>query len=132
MKITWYDTAEAVNAAYWRPVAEAEGIPLDELLASPQSGMDENGMEVELPPGSDVEGIKLQGCWGFIDMHTMTIHAWAAPDADPANVVHMLAHEIGHATGKPCADDLQEELRADTYGQVARQAFELMQARAKP
>lgn len=132
MNIVWYGTAEEVNAAFWRPVAEAEGIALEELLASPQTGLDGDGNEVELALGADIEGMKLQGCWGFMDTETQTIHAWAAHDADPANVLHMLAHEIGHATGTPDPDDLLEELRADTYGKVARQAFELMQARFKP
>ncbi|MCR4146617.1 hypothetical protein, partial [Alcaligenes faecalis] len=67
-----------------------------------------------------------QKCWGCADTDTNQIHVWAAPDVDRALLIHMLAHEIGHLTGEPHPDDIQEELRAETFGKVAALAYHML------
>lgn len=130
MAVRWYDSPEAVHRAMWESVAIAEGMTYEELIAdSVMCGEDEHGQEYELESGADITGMRLQGCWGFVETDTGTIHAWADPATDDAMVLHMLAHEIGHVTGTPASDDMQEEMRAEQFGRAARRAFELLAGR---
>ena len=83
------------------------------------------GQEHECSAEDILAGLQVTGCWGFVDKQS-TIHFWAKPDADPKTLVHFFAHEIGHRTGTPCEDEVEEERRAETFGEVAAQAFEFM------
>lgn len=130
MAIVWHETLESIDRAYWAPVAEAEGIPLDELIASDMEGQNEKGDIVSITYEQKMEGMRIQGCWGFVDTKTNTIHAWASPDVNQTTLIHMLTHEIGHVTGVAHPDGLQEELRAEQFGLAASQALTLMQQRA--
>lgn len=126
LSIIWHPTPEAVTNAMWAPIAEAEGLSAEDLADGELGGVDAEGNEVEsITIAQACENIRQCGCWGFVDTNTNTIHAWAADDADPSVVLHMLAHEIGHLTGDPCDDHLAEELRAETFGQVAAEAMRL-------
>lgn len=130
MSIIWHPTPEAVMSAMWSPVAEAEGLSAEDLADGELGGVDEDGNEVDpITIAQACENIRKCGCWGFVDTNTDTIHAWAADDADPSVVLHMLAHEVGHLTGEPYDDHLAEELRAETFGQVAAEAMRLYAGR---
>lgn len=133
MSIRWYESPEAVHRAMWEPVAIGEGMTYDELLAESEScGLDEHGKEVVLEPGADIDGMRLQGCWAFVDTLNNCIHAWSAPDADRGRVLHMLAHEIGHVTGTQHPDGLQEEMRAEQFGRVAALAYSMLLDKDRP
>lgn len=129
MAVVWYARPEDVHRAMWEPSAIDAGMTYEEMLAeSVGCGQTEGGEEVEFTHEQELAGMYAQGCWAFVD-NTNTIHAWAAQDADTALVVHMLAHEIGHATGTEHPDELQEEMRAEQFGRVAALAYELVQQR---
>ncbi len=119
--ITWYKTPEEVDAAYWQPTYDDK----EELYDSEFQCVDDQGNEIELTYEQCIEGIKAQGCWGWVDTEKKVIHAWADESTDPAVVIHMLAHEVGHITGTPCEDHVEEELRAEQFGEVAAEAYRL-------
>ncbi|EWC39609.1 hypothetical protein [Stutzerimonas stutzeri] len=133
MIIRWYESPESVHRAMWEPMAIGEGMTYDELLAEGVTcGFDESGNEVEMEAGADIEGMRMQGCWAFVDTLNSCIHAWAAPDADRGKILHMLAHEIGHATGTPHPDGFQEEMRAEQFGRVAAAAYSMLLDKDRP
>lgn len=133
MSIRWYESPEDVHRAMWEPVAIGEGMTYEALLADSEiCGLDDNGNEVVMEPGSDIEGMRAQGCWAFVDTLSSCIHAWAAPDTDKGRVLHMLAHEIGHVTGTPHPDGFQEEMRAEQFGRVAALAYDMMLNKDRP
>jgi hypothetical protein len=130
MSIIWHESPDDIERAYWAPVAEAEGIPLEELLSADMEGQNEKGDIINITNQQKMEGMLIQGCWGFVDTKTNTIHAWAAPDVQTETLIHMLAHEIGHATGVAHPNALQEEFRAEQFGLAAKLAYCLIQQRA--
>lgn len=129
LSIVWHDSPEGVDRAMWEEAAQDAGLSYEDLRDSVSVGQDENGAPVELTHAQTIDAIRNQGCWGFVDTNTGTIHAWAADDADPMLVVHMLAHEIGHMTGEQHPDELQEEMRAEQFGRVAAMAFRMWRQR---
>jgi hypothetical protein len=130
LRIVWHTTPESVHTAYWQPVLEAEGIAPDEIASSTIHAESVDGETVELEEGAVLDAMRSQKCWGFFDGEHRVIHAWAAPDADPATVIRLLAHEIGHGTGEQREEDIEEEARAEAFGVVAAQAFSFWQQRA--
>ena len=124
--VKWYDRAEDIFLAYWSRLDPA--VTLDELLDANAivTGTGADGVDVDLPASDMLDGIKAQLVWGFSATKENTIHAWAAPHADPLMVMDMLGHEIGHLTGNPAADHLAEEFRADQFGSVAAQAYRML------
>jgi hypothetical protein len=130
LKIVWYSTPEEAYGKMWEPAAQEEDMTVDELVAaSAFMGIDQNGKDIELSSEDAFAGMHALGCWGWVDTDLNIIHAWSSPDADPAMVMHFLAHEIAHATGTADDDDFQEEMRAEQYGHVARLAFKLFSDR---
>lgn len=130
MSITWYDTPEQVHRAMWEEGAIANGMTYEEMIAeSTCVGEDFAGNEHEVTHEQEMAGIRTQGCWAFVDTRVNMIHAWADPEADRELVLHMLAHEIGHVTGAEHPDPIQEEMRADQFGRVAKLAYQLLQQR---
>lgn len=129
--ITWHPSPEALHRAMWGPIAEAEGMDYEALLAesSGVAAFTATGEEVHVTHEEEMDAIRMMGVWGFSDANAKHIHAWAAPDTPRIKVLHMLAHEIGHLTGTPDEDDLKEEMRAEAFGQVAALAFGLMDTR---
>lgn len=122
LTIQWYDSPEAVLREYWRGPAEAEGLDVDELLLEGEGGgLTFGGEEVTFTTAEQLEGMRRQGCWGFVNTDSGQIHAWAAPDIAP----EMLMHLLGHVTGEAHPDPLQEELRAEQFGGVAAVAYHL-------
>lgn len=125
--ITWYDNPIDVHRELWRSAAEENGMTVDELLAKSEfSGLDDKGNEISISKERAFDGMAAMGCWGWVDTERNIIHAWADKDTDPESIIHMLAHEIGHATGHPDNDQFQEEMRAEQFGMVARLALKLM------
>lgn len=131
MEVVWYKTAEEVFEAYFGFQGEAKDFePLSDAEISTINAeiiaLCESGEHHEISAHETIQAMKDQGVWGFAETDARVIHAWADPQADPADVLHMLAHEIGHLTGTPDEDDLREELRADSFGKVAAQAYRLL------
>lgn len=132
LSIVWHADPEAIVRSHWAEVAEAEGISIEELLCCDMSGQTGDGEEVDFSHADMIAGIREQGCWAYVDHNTNTVHAWARPDCNPAFLLHMLAHECGHATGKHHPDELQEEFRAEQFGAVAAMAYRFMSEMPKP
>lgn len=130
LSIVWYQTPEIVYSKMWEKEANSEGVTVAELLdGTGFVGADEFGNEVEVPMEDVYEGMRALGCWGWVDTENNIIHAWAEKDADPAQIMHFLAHEIGHVTSSPDEDDFEEEMRAEQYGHVAKLAYKLFSER---
>lgn len=129
LKITWYDSAKAVHDAMWAQALASEGVLPDEVDDVTFNAETVSGEVVTMTEAELLQALEDQGMWGFFDQVTRTIHAWASPTADPADVLHMIAHEIGHATGEQADDDLEEEQRADAFGVVAAEAFRMLATR---
>lgn len=127
--IIWHDCPEAVDAAYWRPACEAEGVTLEELRGGMSTGVDEDGNEIEITQEQTLQAMRSMGFWGFVDTTTRTIHAWADPATPDNAIMEFLGHEIGHITGQPDASDWEEEMRADQYGSLVKMAHSLLLTR---
>lgn len=133
LMIRWYSSPEEVHRLMWEPSAIEVGLTYEQMLEEGEvCGEDEHGNEVVIPAGAEFAGMRKQGCWAFVDTLNDCIHAWADPKANPAMVLHMLAHEIGHATGTPCADPFEEEMRAEQFGRVAKLAYKFLKAKDRP
>lgn len=125
--ITWYPTPDAVFYSMWEQAFNAEGIPTSEIADTSVIGVNSaTGEDEALSVDEAIQGMKDQGMWGYIDTEARMIHAWADPGTAPGAILHMLAHEVGHITGEPAADEVEEERRADAFGAVAAEAFRLM------
>lgn len=128
LTIQWHDTPEAVHRIFWEKAALENGMTYEDLMEGVMVGETEHREKVDLTYEQEIQAIRDQKCWGCADTDTNQIHVWAAPDVDRTLLIHMLAHEIGHLTGAPHPDDIQEELRADTFGKVAAMAYQMLQA----
>jgi hypothetical protein len=121
----WYDSPEAVNAAYVRHLSDACG---ESLEGATMGGVDADGNEVEFTAAQMIEGQRAQGMWGFCDGDR--IHAWIADDADDVRAVHFMAHELAHLRGADApAIAAEEEAWAELVGGIAAEAFTLVRAR---
>ena len=128
LTIQWHDTPEAVHRIFWEKAALENGMTYEELIEGTMVGETAHREKVELTYEQEIQAIRDQKCWGCADTDTNQVHVWAAPDVDRTLLIHMLAHEIGHLTGEPHTDDIQEELRAETFGKVAAMAYQMLQA----
>ena len=132
VSVTWHESPESVHRAMWEEVAVAEGMTYEQLIAESEGeGETETGETVAFTHEQELAGMRGQGCWAFVDTRNNTIHAWADEATPRELVLHMLAHEIGHITGEPHPDDMQEEMRAEQFGRVAKMAYGLLPARAQ-
>ena len=132
VSVTWHESPESVHRAMWEEVAVAEGMTYEQLIAESEGeGETETGETVAFTHEQELAGMRGQGCWAFVDRRTNTIHAWADEATPRELVLHMLAHEIGHITGEPHPDDMQEEMRAEQFGRVAKMAYGLLPVRAQ-
>jgi hypothetical protein len=89
-------------------------------------GEDEAGNEVEFSTEQMLEGIRETKFWGFSIKPKMEVHVWASADAPRERLMMLLGHEIGHLRGEQLDGTVEEEERADTYGEVAALAFTMM------
>lgn len=116
MKIKYkiYKTAESIM--------EADiGYPLSEI--SHGTGLNGKGEEVEFGIGQMLEGIKKQGCWGFADKKKKTIHVWFSKKASKGDLLFFLCHELGHIQPRFKNTLFEEEMRANSYGEVCLEAI---------
>lgn len=127
LTIQWHDRPEEVHRIFWEKAAIENGLTYEELIEGAMVGETEGRQKVDLTYEQEIQAIRDQKCWGCADTETNQIHVWAAPDVDRTLLIHMLAHEIGHLTGVPHTDDIQEELRAETFGKVAAMAYQMLQ-----
>lgn len=66
------------------------------------------------------------GTWGFC-RGKKEIHVWIGNNAKKESIISLLAHEIGH-TKRPYRRTRElEESKAETYAEVAKIAFEMME-----
>jgi hypothetical protein len=100
----------------------------EDILDVEIEGETADGAVVTSNIGAQVVATEKMGYWGFAETWATppVIHLWVSPGAAPEDVVELIGHELGHITGTPAADDIEEELRAHEYGQVARSAFEAL------
>lgn len=127
LSITWHETPESIHRAFWESSAIEAGISYEEMMSEGDfCGEDEFGNEHVFDFVTVIEAIRDQGVWGFMDSADHRIHAWRGDGASQELIIHMLAHEIGHATGEGNLDPIQEEMRAEQFGRVARLAYQMM------
>lgn len=129
LNIVWHETPEALQRVYWAEVLREAGVDPSEVADMTVFGQTAAGEEVPMTMDELVEATRAQGMWGFVDTNTRIIHAWADPSTPSEKVIHLLAHEIGHITGTPAGDDIEEEARADAFGLVAVEAFRMLAGR---
>lgn len=124
--VVWHDDLEALYARFW-------DMPLEELRDAEHGGVTDDGEAVALRFEQVIEGVRAQGAWGYCDQRRGEIHAWIAPDCEMGQAVHFLAHELTHATGLDVTGpaDLDDEVRAELVGRIARRAYELAVARRR-
>jgi hypothetical protein len=91
-------------------------------------GVDENGSEQEFTIEQMVDGIELQGYWGFADETNHTVHVWENKTASEENLLFFLGHEMGHLCEADIrdSDPIADEHRADDYGRAAVQAYRML------
>lgn len=116
-----YDNLDEVILAVYQD--DENSLTLEDLKESIITGLDSNEQEVSFDYETQKAGIETQGVWGWIDKDKV-IHYWLGKDLPIEELIHFLAHEIGHETGEPNEDHLQEEMRAEDFGYVATQAYE--------
>jgi hypothetical protein len=127
MNLVKYNSPEEILAAFWH--FEENDLTLEEFLESKGKAITEDGEEMEFSGRDEFEAVKRNGFWGYCHPETKTIHVWIGEMKDPEELIFFLAHELGHATGKTVdtgnevQDLIDEEERANGYGEVARQAF---------
>lgn len=125
-RLVFHHTPADILAAYF-------DISAEEAAEGAMGGVTPDGAEVEFPA---VDVVRKMGLWGFHDETENTIHAWIAPEADLSLVIRFLGHELGHAQeGASCTQEeydeddrkrLEEESRADRYGEVVAKAYEML------
>ena len=132
VEVEWHKTPRDVQNAFWLPAAQDAGMTVDELLDDGESvGVDAEGNEVAMTREDTEQAIIDMGLWGFADTKARKIHLWAAAGTDDLRIAELIAHEIGHLTGVPVDDDVQEEMRADQYASVAVETLRILRARSE-
>ena len=63
--------------------------------------------------------------WGWLEGKD-TMHIWFAKNVDHKRLLQVIAHEVGHSYRPWHRDTVLEEQKADLYGVVAGQAFQIM------
>lgn len=94
----------------------------EEFKKSDFGGLDQNQKEVKFTYEQQKEGIEFAGLWGWIS-EDKVIHYWVGKVIPMEELIHFLAHEIGHRTGIPIKDNYKEEMRAEGYGHAATLAY---------
>lgn len=102
--------------------AECPDMDFEEFKKLEFGGLDADQNEVPLSYESQIEGIKNMGYWGWVDEQNV-IHYWVGKKVPIEELIHFMAHEIGHRIGIPIQDDFQEEMRAEGYGEAATLAY---------
>ena len=87
-------------------------------------GFDGDGEEYSFSPETVLKNIKESGCWGFSG-NKNSIHVWFDANCDMGDLVHLFAHERGHILRPHKRSDDKEEIKAETYGDTARFAYDV-------
>lgn len=95
---------------------------LKDLKQSTGFGFDIHGKECEFSYKDQVNAIKTQGYWGWVDENKV-IHYWIGKKPSLEQLIHFFGHEIGHRTGTLFKSDYKEEMRAEGYGSCATLAY---------
>lgn len=130
VEVVWHKTPRDVQNAFWMPAAKDAGLSVDELLDDGEYvGIDSEGNEIVMTREDTERSIADMGLWGFADTSSRKIHLWASQDTDDISIAELIAHEIGHLTGVPVKDDINEEMRADQYASVAVETMRILRSR---
>ncbi len=126
MELIKHNTAEEIIAAYWH--FDENDMNIEDFVLSGGEAETADGETVSFSGADELTAIKENGFWGYCDPKTKIVNVWIGENARHEEIIYFLAHEIGHATGKPVKGDsvkaqAAEERRADEYGRVAQQAF---------
>ena len=118
-KVVKYRTARECLAAFHR-------CRVSEL---PKHGywvcVDSKGIKRRLTVKANREEIKRRGCWGWCE-DKKVLHLWISRRAKLAEVIGLIAHEIGHCE-KPYLRRAAEERKASKHEKVARNAAAVYQ-----
>ena len=109
-------------------IEEHYQMPFEELAGGEVCGGDGNGGEYKLSFEEMIENISEMGCYGFAckKKGENEIHFWVNKETvDPVDFLGMIAHEKGHTMRPWKRDPLQEEARAERYGDTASFAFQI-------
>lgn len=118
LKIIKHDTIESVYAEYC-------GVSIEELQFLKTDSYETSDGVLKISFSQLKEMIENNGYWGFALTEEVEIHYWVKNNVAKKDLIFFFAHELGHIIGKADKDDLQEELRADSYAKVALKAYEL-------
>jgi Zn-dependent peptidase ImmA (M78 family) len=111
IKYKFYKTFKDIFCAYW-------GIKKSELKEAKCNFFHKN----ELLTYEEIEENLGNSAWGFYSKQIPnTIHIWWN-GKNKRELLETIAHEIGHAVGKPYKNLEKEEKRADLYADVTLEA----------
>lgn len=115
-----YDTVDEILYASF--AIDYPDMDFEEFKKSDFGGLDQDQKELKITYEQQVDGIKSMGYWGWVS-EDKVIHYWVGKKVPIEELIHFMAHEIGHRTGIPIKDDFQEEMRAEGYGEAATLAY---------
>jgi len=120
IQLVVYDTLINCMAAYLEceisEVEKAEGF---------WEWADWDGEKHSMPMQEAITEIKENNTWGWLeDKHIM--HVWIGREAEPKEIIELLAHELGHSHRPYHKDTFKEEQKAGKYAEVAGTAYEMM------
>ena len=73
--------------------------------------------------------IQLEGCYGISDPDSKSIFVWVDFNiANPVLFFNMIGHELGHLEEPYLSNDTEEEMKANLFGEVSSNAFEIYNA----
>lgn len=124
-----HPTAESVARAYLSPMCD-DLPPGYDLADVSMGGETFDGEERAFTAADMVDAHEAAGLWGFADLNTGQIHAWARPGVEISRLIHFFAHELEHLTppiGEQDGPELEEEMRCERAGEMAARAYELAQ-----
>lgn len=84
-------------------------------------------------PEEWLRSVRKYGRWAFVRIvkGEATIHWYAAARISDRQVAHMLGHELGHITGRRLKNKVEEELRADAFGDTVLEVMEMLTIRRR-
>lgn len=108
-----YETPESIIKAHF----DTDLWELDSI-----GGIDVAGVEQECTIEQMIDGIKIVGLWGYIDMVNASIHYWKGDNCPKQLFAQFLAHEYMHAAisvlPNTTDESLHEEHLCDAAGLV--------------
>lgn len=125
-----HHSAEEILETFWGTLAKEAGIDEGEFGEWRRGGIDQDGNEVEFTAEDELAGLRAQRMWAYLDQNTYTVHVWAEHGVDFQDLLHLLAHELGHAIlnwVRDAPDDqLNEERCCEYFARAAVMAYTLV------